>query len=252
MVGRICLFVRMFQSLFLWILLFNFVTGDDKRFPQMFQSLFLWILLFNLWIGKGKHFIYSFNPCFYGFFFSIFCAGIPRFMALLFQSLFLWILLFNFNAFVGMEKGKGVSILVFMDSSFQSHNSAAIIKLYQGFNPCFYGFFFSICRKLRPWGMKSFVSILLFMDSSFQLTGYCCAPARRKVSILVFMDSSFQSGWHTGLLLDQLCFNPCFYGFFFSIMITMMLKILSAAFQSLFLWILLFNPDPPYKVPLRS
>ena len=70
----------------------------------------------------------GFNPCFNGFFFSILKRGLKR------------------------RKYNGVSILVLMDSSFQSDNCFGNSGRWQGFNPCFNGFFFSIFKN-RPRSM---------------------------------------------------------------------------------------------------
>ena len=80
-----------------------------------------------------------------------------------------------------------------MDSSFQSASFLVFVRTYFGFNPCFNGFFFSICRAGRLW--RWFFS----------------------VSILVLMDSSFQSWSLEEIKGSPDSFNPCFNGFFFSI-----------------------------------
>ena len=85
------------------------------------------------------------------------------------------------------------------------------------FNPCFNGFFFSIwlCRNFRNPALL--VSILVLMDSSFQYLIRIISNGSRYVSILVLMDSSFQSQNTIKGMADYASFNPCFNGFFFSI-----------------------------------
>ena len=87
------------------------------------------------------------------------------------------------------------------------------------FNPCFNGFFFSIIIMAIVRKLLKYVSILVLMDSSFQYDSCPFTGRAINVSILVLMDSSFQ--WENHLLKSylRLSFNPCFNGFFFSILL---------------------------------
>ena len=123
--------------------------------------------------------IFSFNPCFNGFFFSISRRELCRYIL-------------------------RVSILVLMDSSFQSKKSSMHGSRALCFNPCFNGFFFSISRTMVHITTMGQVSILVLMDSSFQFGAFQGITVCICVSILVLMDSSFQSKNIKALeILDQ-------------------------------------------------
>ena len=78
------------------------------------------------------------------------------------------------------------------------------------------------------------VSILVLMDSSLQSPYNIGFNARLKVSILVLMDSSLQSAIALPVKDTDVCFNPCFNGFFSSI--ARLIDVLNevSKFQSLF------------------
>ena len=87
----------------------------------------------------------------------------------------------------------GVSILVLMDSSFQSLSETGKRKRLRRFNPCFNGFFFSIIDYHDMAGSEwcfnpCFNGFFFSIQQKKPQHTICCG-----VSILVLMDSSFQS-----------------------------------------------------------
>ena len=85
-----------------------------------------------------------FNPCFNGFFFSIQLLRQAQILILKVSILVLMDSSFQSkNAYQGLGS-LGVSILVLMDSSFQSEQFILPQNHMTRFNPCFNGFFFSI------------------------------------------------------------------------------------------------------------
>ena len=105
-----------FNGFFFSIALSHALCGTAQSFNPCFNGFFFSIL-FSL---VSSCLLNRFNPCFNGFFFSICCKNsIPRIY-------------------------HRVSILVLMDSSFQSSRFTSERRSNWGFNPCFNGFFFSI------------------------------------------------------------------------------------------------------------
>ena len=103
-----------------------------------------------------------------------------------------------------------------MDSSLQCFLYLQIPRIQNCFNPCFNGFFSSICEALVSLLLMCPVSILVLMDSSLQSLVEDLTMPSIFVSILVLMDSSLQFLilWKNVILI--MCFNPCFNGFFSS------------------------------------
>ena len=101
------------------------------------------------------------------------------------------------------------SFLVLMDSSLQLC--------------CFYS---PVCQ--------FFVSILVLMDSSLQSIIIRFNNLTFLVSILVLMDSSLQFTMLTAYLGVVYCFNPCFNGFFSSIMFSEIRKDIKKCFNPCF------------------
>ena len=108
----------------------------------------------------------SFNPCFNGFFFSISIVIGIKDKEVCFNPCFNGFF-FSIKKRSPTEYYTQVSILVLMDSSFQSVRYAGVIGVWR-------------------------VSILVLMDSSFQLETMHSIYYFIVVSILVLMDSSFQ------------------------------------------------------------
>ena len=102
-----------------------------------------------------------------------------------------------------------VSILVLMDSSFQSFNEKAANPYMKSFNPCFNGFFFSII-KIGIKGKEVECFNPCFNGFFFSMIAKIAKGLKKK------------------------CFNPCFNGFFFSITLLMTYLICTKKFQSLF------------------
>ena len=138
---------------------------DTSVFNPCFNGFF-----FSIFQTKGtvSQRLFIFNPCFNGFFFSIcYCCGYGL-AGCKFSILVLMDSSFQYEDSTGLVWGYRFSILVLMDSSFQSNWLTLITPPIGVFNPCFNGFFFSILYITNKEQIKDRFSILVLMDSSFQ------------------------------------------------------------------------------------
>jgi len=203
-----------FQSLFLWISLYDFYVHARSHAQLGFQSLFLWISLYDVLLL----FLVSYTtdvsilvlmdfPVWQG------RTRRRRSASTTFQSLFLWISLYDCVFGIRQLSGEVVSILVLMDFPVWQKNEAWRKSCQSSFNPCSYGFpCMTWCFPSFRIGMSKFQSLFLWI-SLYDTCRVCGIVSTDLVSILVLMDFPVwqeKKNWESIL---QMGFNPCSYGF---------------------------------------
>ena len=230
-----------FQSLFLWMFLFNFMSCHCVGSNSMFQSLFLWMFLFNASLRScPSRTILCFNPCFYGC--SSSTATAPSYLAdcSCFNPCFYGCSSSTHINYAREERKESFNPCFYGCSS-STRLQLLLHKNVFCFNPCFYGCS-SSTKKRQPVCPKCnrFQSLFLWMFL-FNPRKFLRMCPGIDVSILVFMDVPLQQIYFSRESTQKKGFNPCFYGCSSSTNLFLQGKYPKERFQSLFLWMFLFN-----------